>query len=113
MGEKKVLLLLEILQNWVDILERLVDFCSHLHEGVEQKRSGYKFFAERNCYLGSSQHNFARHKDEEHNTWLHHPTRNRIQRRPNRKSNFHRHLKLYLNHCVPVDKAREKLRLVA
>ena len=33
MGEKKVLLLLEILQNWVDILERLVDFCSHLHNG--------------------------------------------------------------------------------
>ena len=34
MGEKKVLLLLEILQNWVDILERLVDFCSHLHNGA-------------------------------------------------------------------------------
>ena len=31
---KKVLLLLEILQNWVDILERLVDFCSHLHNGA-------------------------------------------------------------------------------
>ena len=33
-GRKKVLLLLEILQNWVDILERLVDFCSHLHNGA-------------------------------------------------------------------------------